>query len=178
MSKILENPRGALIAEARRQVNEIGYSKMTIRSVAAKCGIGTGTVYNYFKSKEMLVASFMSEDWHATVAKIEKEISGVQKPMEACEVVFNAVLEFSSKNETLFKDKEAVKIYSSASGKGHERLVLQLSHYIGPYCEKYARSYTPELPDFISEAIISRVLAGKDFAGLKNIICQLFKEDC
>ena len=63
MPKIIENIREKLLEEAKRQVSESGYSSMTIRSVATACGVGTGTVYNYFPSKDMLVASFMLEDW-------------------------------------------------------------------------------------------------------------------
>ena len=58
MPKLLENIRTQLLAEAQKQVAERGYAKTTIRSVADACGIAAGTVYNYFSSKEMLVASF------------------------------------------------------------------------------------------------------------------------
>ena len=51
MPKIIENIREKLLEEARRQVMDQGYSTMTIRSVASVCGVGVGTVYNYFESK-------------------------------------------------------------------------------------------------------------------------------
>ena len=52
MPKIIENLDQRLKEEARRQIRESGYSAMTIRSVAAACGVGVGTVYNYYPSKE------------------------------------------------------------------------------------------------------------------------------
>ena len=63
MPKIIENLRDQLLKEARRQIAHQGYTGTTIRSVAAACGVGVGTVYNYFSSKEMLIAAFMAEDW-------------------------------------------------------------------------------------------------------------------
>ena len=61
MPKIIDNLREALIKEAKYQVNKYGYAGMTIRSVAKECGIGIGTIYNYFKSKEDLILAFMHE---------------------------------------------------------------------------------------------------------------------
>ena len=72
MPKIIENIRQNLLEEARRQVLQEGYSALTVRSVAAACGISVGTVYNYFPSKDMLIASFMLEDWQLCLDKIEK----------------------------------------------------------------------------------------------------------
>ena len=63
MPKIIENLPEKLAEEARRQITESGYSAMTIRSVAKACGVGVGTVYNYYPSKDALVAQFMLEDW-------------------------------------------------------------------------------------------------------------------
>ena len=40
MPKIIENLESKLIAEAKKQIEESGYSAMTIRSVAAGCGVG------------------------------------------------------------------------------------------------------------------------------------------
>ena len=59
MPKIIENLESRLVEEARRQAWEGGYSAVTIRSVAAACGVGVGTVYNYFESKDALLAAFL-----------------------------------------------------------------------------------------------------------------------
>ena len=72
MPKIIENLREKLLEEAKCQVMEQGYAAMTIRSVASACGVGVGTVYNYFSSKDMLVASFLLEDWLECLAGIER----------------------------------------------------------------------------------------------------------
>ena len=83
MPKILENIREILLQEAKRQVFENGYSSLTIRSVASACGIGVGTVYNYFESKDALVAGFMLEDWGTCMTAInnKSEISSEVEPV-------------------------------------------------------------------------------------------------
>ena len=69
--KIIENVREQLLEEAKRQIRENGYSKTTIRSVAGACRLGVGTVYNYFESKDMLIASFMLEDWMECLGEMQ-----------------------------------------------------------------------------------------------------------
>ena len=76
MPKIIENLENRLVEEARRQAWEGGYSAVTIRSVAAACGVGVGTVYNYFPSKEYLAAGVMLEDWK----EITRRFSGPDAP--------------------------------------------------------------------------------------------------
>ena len=59
MPKIVENVRQRILLEAKKQLEETGYGNMTIRSIASGCGIGVGTIYNYFSSKDVIVASFI-----------------------------------------------------------------------------------------------------------------------
>ena len=61
MPKIIENLQARLAVEAKKQVEESGYAAMTIRSVAKACGVGVGTVYNYYSSKDEILASYMLE---------------------------------------------------------------------------------------------------------------------
>ena len=61
MPKIIENLENRLMEEAKKQIQEAGYGAMTIRSVAAGCGVGVGTVYNYFSAKEELIAASLLE---------------------------------------------------------------------------------------------------------------------
>ena len=70
MPKIIENLQSRLIEEAKRQIEESGYAALTIRSVAKGCGVGVGTVYNYFSSKDDLIATYMLSDWNQCIAAI------------------------------------------------------------------------------------------------------------
>jgi AcrR family transcriptional regulator len=46
--------RARLLAEAERLVHERGFESVTTRDVAARAGIGHGTLFNYFGSREAL----------------------------------------------------------------------------------------------------------------------------
>ena len=45
MPKYIENLHQKLLDEARSQTRELGYSGVSIRSIAKGCGVGVGTVY-------------------------------------------------------------------------------------------------------------------------------------
>ena len=70
MPKIIEDLRERLLQEAQKQITTSGYSAMTIRSVARSCQVAVGTVYNYFPSKDELIASVMLGRWNECMQSI------------------------------------------------------------------------------------------------------------
>lgn len=65
MPKIIENLKETILLEGKSQLLEFGYKNLNIRNITAACGIGTGTFYNYFKNKDMLVLSIFESDWNS-----------------------------------------------------------------------------------------------------------------
>jgi AcrR family transcriptional regulator len=51
-----------LVAAARVELKDVGFATMTIRSVATRADVSTATAYNYFSSKNHLVAEIF---WRA-----------------------------------------------------------------------------------------------------------------
>ncbi|MBQ5987644.1 MAG: TetR/AcrR family transcriptional regulator, partial [Clostridia bacterium] len=111
MPKIIENCREKLLDEARRQINECGYGALTIRGVASACGVGVGTVYNYFSSKDALVATFMLEDWQAATADMHKAF-GSGMPMEILSAEYDGLVSFAARHRALFMDPAAIAAFS------------------------------------------------------------------
>ena len=54
--------REAILAQCRAIVSESGPS-LNIREVAARCGVASGSIYNYFPSKEALVSAVTESVW-------------------------------------------------------------------------------------------------------------------
>lgn len=90
MPKTIDNLREQLLEEAGKQVAENGYAKTTIRSVAKACKIAVGTVYNYFESKDMLIASVMAEDWFACLNAMKNRTSTDARTV--LEKIFNGLI--------------------------------------------------------------------------------------
>ena len=63
MPKIIKNPEDRILQAARNRLLDKDLSSFSLRGVAADCGIAVGTIYNYFKDKESLMAAVMIQDW-------------------------------------------------------------------------------------------------------------------
>lgn len=174
MPKIIENIREKLLEEAKRQVSESGYSAMTIRSVATACGVGTGTVYNYFPSKDMLVASFMLEDWMICLQAIEQGIAEAEEMREALHCMYQALLTYQQKYKNLFADENAEASYVASSMQRHHLLCEQLAEPLKTWTRRQDRVDAVFLAEFVAENMLTLTMAGKDFETIASVLLQLF----
>jgi len=79
MPKIIENLRETIILEAKKILLTQGFKDLNIREMAKICNIGTGTFYNYFSTKEDLVAEIFREDWKK-VSNLVDELKYTKEP--------------------------------------------------------------------------------------------------
>ena len=168
MPKILENVKEALLTEVKKQIEERGYKATTIRSVASECGVAVGTVYNYFPSKDMLIACFLLEDWLTVV----KKLNSLPKT-DNHDFLFEIYTElkgFAKRHYALFKDEEAAKVYHSAFSDRHTLLCSQLSDMILPL----VKADNPEFAaDFIAESLLTFTMSGHDFEEIYSVIKKI-----
>lgn len=173
MPKILENVRENLLQEARKQVMEQGYSAFTIRSVATACGLGVGTVYNYFSSKDVLVASFMLEDWQQCRKKMQDGCAG-REPAEALCCVYESLQEFMVLYSSLFNDEQAGMAFAKSFGDKHKLLRSQIAEPLLPICTKQNRAEAEYLSEFVAESMLTWTMEGYEFSKISSVLLQLF----
>ncbi|MBO4819659.1 MAG: TetR/AcrR family transcriptional regulator [Firmicutes bacterium] len=171
MPKIIENLREKLLEEAKKQIKENGYAKTTIRSIAKGCDVGTGTVYNYFPSKDMLIASFMSGDWKKCVENMKA--SETDDPKAMLRLVCESLESFIENHDYLLSDKDAGTSFSSAYSTYHGHMRKQVAQIIMPMCEKNGRP-DPFVSEFIAESILIWTVNGKSFEEQYEVLKLLF----
>ena len=175
MPKIIKNIREQLLAETRAQVERQGYGSTTIRSVANARGIAVGTVYNYFPSKDLMIASYMEEDWKQSLAKMKARCG------ESAEAflrrVYNGLKRFMRQHKSLFSDKEAKQSYAAAFPLYHGRLRRQIASLILPLCHEKEERDRKYLAAFIAESVITWAQAGTPFDTLYGVLKKLIRED-
>lgn len=168
MPKIIENLPQRLAEEARRQTREGGYGALTIRSVARGCGVGVGTVYNYYASKDALVAAFLLADWKEALQAIEE----AARTAEAVDGVLLSIYEnltgFYTAHSCVFRDEAAAPAFAGAFSRYHGMLRSQLARPLRSFCPD---GFTAE---FAAEALLTWTVAGKSFREIQPLVKKLF----
>ena len=166
MPKIIENLPQRLLEEARRQVQESGYASLTIRSVARGCGVGVGTVYNYYPSKDTLVAAFMLEDWNACIRAIHAAAAS-SDPEPVMQAIHTSLVTFISQHQAVFRDDTAAAGFSGSFSRYHSVLRSQLAEPLKKYC---GDDFTAE---FIAESLLTWTVSGKPFDEICRLVMKL-----
>lgn len=167
MPKIIANLENRLMQEAQRQIRESGYNSMTIRSVANGCGVGVGTVYNYFTSKEDLLARSMLTDWNACLEVIGTASSEADRPTPVLQCIHDQLIRFSQLHQPVFRDAAALTAFLGTASRYHSLLRSQLSVPLKKFCRD---AFTA---DFIAEALLTWTMAGTSFEVLLPILEKL-----
>lgn len=168
MPKIIDNLPQRLVAEARRQVKEGGYSGLTIRSVAAACGVGIGTVYNYFPSKDALLVQCMLEDWQQCVESISAVSAGADDPEPVLRCIFEQLHRYETEHVSVFRDEATAAAFAGSFSRYHQLLRVQLAEPLKKFCKE------PFTAEFIAEAMLTWTIAGTDFPRIYSILQKLF----
>lgn len=167
MPKIIEKLPEKLMDEAGRQILENGFSAMTIRSVASACGVGVGTVYNYYPSRDSLVAAFLMKQWNIRKQLLCEAVSETDDPRDMMLCCYDGLIEFLTYFRRMFAGEQNSVVFTQSSAKYHVILRNEFTGFILPYCKD---DFTAE---FIAEALVTWAVSGKSFADLYAVLEKL-----
>lgn len=168
MPKIIDHLEDRIIAEAEKQLACSGYGAVTIRSVAHACAIGTGTVYNYFPSKDAMLAACMLKDWQRHIEAIRETASNAASPEQIAGTVYAELRDYARSHALLFQDASALAGFAAVSHRYHALLRAQLAQPFLAFCESDFAA------DFVAEALLTWTMAGKEFDEIYNLLRRLF----
>ena len=164
MPKIIENLKERLLAEVGLQLAQGGYEAITIRSVAKGCGVGVGTVYNYFPSKEALVAAYLLEDWKECVETIRSAAEASDSPRPVLQCIYEQLTGFAARHQAVFTAKAAVSGFAASLNQYHALLRSQLAEPLSRFCTGDFHA------QFVAESLLTWAMAGKSFEEIYKIL--------
>ena len=168
MPKIIENLESKLMEEAKRQLEQSGYSALTIRSVAKVCGVGVGTVYNYFPSKDALLATYLLGDWKECIVRINSVSQQADTPEPVVRCMFDQLLSYVRRHQAIFRDEAAASAFAGSFSRYHGLLRSQLASPLRKFCQSDFAS------EFIAESLLTWSMSGKSFEEIYGMIDRLF----
>lgn len=168
MPKIIKDLKSKLMEEAKKQLEEGGYSAMTVRSVANACNVGVGTVYNYFSSKDELLAAYMLIDWEKCITAINAVSLYSQSPEPVLRCIYDNLLSYAQLHKAVFQDPAAAAVFGGSFSRYHKLLRSQLAAPVRRFCSSDFAA------DFIAESILTWTMAGKSFDTIYGILKSIF----
>jgi AcrR family transcriptional regulator len=99
-----EKKRQQIAEAAARLFATLPFHKVKLDDVAAEAGVGKGTLYIYFKSKEDLFFWLIFDAFFRLVDQLETQLgTGETPPREALRTIVAQLVQFSFENPTLFE---------------------------------------------------------------------------
>lgn len=157
MPKILNDPKRRMLSEVANLLAAGGYGAVTIRAVASGCGVGVGTVYNYFPSKEALLAEYLLEDWRNCMAAIQQTSLCYQTPEPIAHCIYDQLRAYVQCHSAVFLDQAAWGAFVGSFGHYHGLLRSQLAAYLLCFCS------SPFAAEFVTEALLTWTMNQQEF---------------
>lgn len=135
MQVLKEDIRGRILAVARQQFEQKGYSKTSMRGIAESADVGVGNIYNYFASKDELFHEVVRPVLYALEAMLQEHhgIRGEDIMMMRSEKYL----------------KSCIDEYVSLIDRHRELMEILLFHAQGSSLEHFRENYTDRSTELV-----------------------------
>ena len=168
MPKVIENLKEKILAEADRQMQEAGYQTMTIQSIAKACGVGVGTVYNYFPSKDEIVVACVAAKWMDCMNTIRAVAKYATTYESVIHCIYDQIYAFGIAHNYIFLDTAAANSVDGAIYRYMWFLSSQLAELLQKFCKNGGEA------QIIAEALLTWIRTGKSYEEVISSIMKLF----
>ncbi len=141
-----------LLAAAERLLAEKGVDRTTISDITSEAGLGFGTFYNYFASKEELYQELVLNALKLLVASIDERCARTDDHRERLRVIAVEAADFAADHSDLFILLTTNPDVHDAAHEGVEGLANCLKGWLQKGFDDGA--FQPVDPDIVVKAII------------------------
>jgi len=100
--------RQGILKAAEAVFVEKGFAGARMSDIAAAAGLATGTLYNYFKSKESIFAEMLREAGHDFFRRLDEALDSCATPIERVYAFISSGLDFTFERGGLYRVMHAL----------------------------------------------------------------------
>jgi AcrR family transcriptional regulator len=107
----LEAGRQKIRDNARELFTKISYAKTSVQDIASACGLGKGSIYHYFQSKDEILVAILEERHQRFIEMAERHFSDASIALERrAERYFDSLVdEYCAVKDLMFGDFDAIQ---------------------------------------------------------------------
>lgn len=181
MPKNLINIKEDIISVTRELLKKEGYSQLNIRNIAAKCGVATGTVYNYYRSKNEIIAEILINEWNLMLRRIDQKAKSIPTAIDKLEIIFEQLNFFMSNVHGIWIQTSSIENTENMNiakiNEKRKMLRNQIAEKVRNFSlsnpEKNVTKDELKICDVISHILISYSNECEDFNNLKPALNAL-----
>ncbi len=174
MPKLIENVRTRALEAAKNELLVSDYNGFTIRSVAKRCGIAVGTLYNYFPSKDMLAAAVMLQDWTRALAVMHQSATRSQNILDGLQIIYEEIERFASVYRNVWSQYSLTSQFASDYSDRHQLLLNQLAAIIHDLLANFQADEDQVLDRFVAENLLMAAVNQTPYQPLAVLLNRLF----
>ena len=177
MPKIIPELRERFIASARRRLLEGDSHDITVRQVARDCHTATGTVYNYFPSKESLLAAAMMEDWLECCRSMRSDALKQEEPFAALRATASALRRFTGRYAPIWRNYATSGNNISELNLRHHQVVEEIAGAVQETLERFEVERDSCLSEVLGELILYASRSDDGFARISFALQKILGRD-
>lgn len=162
MPKIIPELRESFIAAARKRILDTEEHDLTIRQIAADCGVAPGTVYNYFPSKDFMMAAVMLEDWQAVRSELAAAAEEAESFIGGLRAMNARIMGFVAAFRPVWQGYAGHVSELGSITKHHGELVEQISGPVSRLIERFGGEKVAFEAAVLSEMLLLTSQRGED----------------
>lgn len=120
----VERTRQTLLDAAARVVGDVGYAGAIVTTITTRAGIGQGTFYNYFDSRQDLFDELLPAIGAQMLEFIKQRSADAASEQEREERSFRAFFDFLSEHPEFFRVMYEAEVFAPDAYSRHTEMVL------------------------------------------------------
>ena len=160
-----------ILKASRELIRERGWSAISIRSVAAACGVSVGSIYNYFESKAELMSAAVESVWREIFHRTAEDT--IFQDVQACILWMYERMAYGCQQYPGFFTLHSLGFMREEKDDGKRRMQQTWQHILAGLCAVLKQD-TKIRPDAFTEQLTAEKFADVLFA---QMLSALLRQD-